>query len=79
MRQLGSKTGIAEAGLTEFGPQDSRSGFEKCEMPTEESKAGASKPEILTKQFRRPAQGQSPVPFRNPATPGERLFAPKCL
>jgi len=28
--------------------------------------AGASKPENLANQFRRPAQGQSPVPFGNP-------------
>ena len=32
-------------------------------MSTKESEAGASKPETLIKQFRRPAQGQSPVPF----------------
>jgi len=76
MRQLGSKTGIAEAGLTEFGPQDSRSGFEKCEKPTEKSEAGASN---RHKAVPTPGPGQSPVPFRNPATPGERLFAPKCL
>jgi hypothetical protein len=35
-------------------------------MPTEEPKAGASKPENSIKQFRRPGQGQSPVPFHNP-------------
>ena len=40
--------------------------LQKIRQTLVESEAGASKPEILIKQFRRPAQGQSPVPFRNP-------------
>jgi hypothetical protein len=41
----------------------------------EESEAGASKPEILVKQFRRPGPGTITRSFSQPAMPGERLFA----
>ena len=53
--------------------------LQKIRQTLVESEAGASKPEILIKQFRRPAQGTITRSFSQPATPGERLFAPKCL
>ena len=60
-----------------FGNRKHRKFFVHFPMPGPRE-AGASEPETLVAQSRRPAQGQSPVPSES-RQPVERLFVPQCL